>query len=190
MNERATQLVKAFLAGFVSTLVFHQGLLTLLYLAGAVPRAPYDLATVPPLGIPAVISLAFWGGVWGAAIWPLLTNVSGASYWVRALVLGAVGPRAVALFIVFPLKGLPMAGGWAPQVIAGALMLNGAWGLGLALLMRLMRRSRHAPGRGRGRNGGRRPELRHVQSARFNTTQHHASYPLNGEAERAPQGSS
>jgi hypothetical protein len=30
-----------------------------------VPRAPYDLKAVQPLAIPAVISLAFWGGAWG-----------------------------------------------------------------------------------------------------------------------------
>ena len=134
--------VKAFIAGFVSTLVFHQGVLTVFYLAGAFPRAPYDLTAVPPLGIPAVISLAFWGGVWGAAIWPLLKNAAGAAYWLRALVIGAIGPSAVALFIVFPLKGMPMAGGWDPKLIIGALILNGAWGVGMALLMRLMRRAR------------------------------------------------
>ena len=133
--------VKAFIAGFVSTLVFHQGVLTLFYLAGAFPRAPYDLGAVPPLGIPAVISLAFWGGVWGAAIWPLLKNAAGAAYWLRALVVGAIGPSAVALFLVFPLKGMPMAGGWDPKLIVGALILNGAWGVGMALLMRLMHRA-------------------------------------------------
>lgn len=134
--------VKAFIAGFVSTLVFHQGVLTLFYLAGAFARAPYDLGAVPPLGIPAVISLAFWGGVWGAAIWSLLKDAAGAAYWVRALVMGAIGPSAVALFIVFPLKGMPIAGGWDPKLIVGALILNGAWGLGMALFMRLMRRAR------------------------------------------------
>jgi hypothetical protein len=147
MNQLAVQLVKAFIAGFVSTLVFHQGVLALLYLAGAVPRTPYDLGAVPPLGIPAAISLAFWGGVWGAAIWPLLKNVAGAAYWVRALVIGAIGPSAVALFIVYPLKGMPMAGGWNPKVIIAALILNGAWGVGVALLMRLLH---HAPSRSRG----------------------------------------
>lgn len=130
------QYVKAFIAGFVSTLVFHQGVLSLFYLAGAFPRPPYDLHAVPPLGMPAVISLAFWGGVWGAAIWPFLQNATGATYWIRAVVLGAIGPSAVALFIVFPLKGMPMAGGWDPKLIVGALILNGAWGLGVALLMR------------------------------------------------------
>src|SRR5438128_12211959 len=64
--------VGAFIAGFLSTLVFHQGVLTLFWLSGALPRAPYDMAPAPPLGVPAVISLALWGGVWGVAIWPLL----------------------------------------------------------------------------------------------------------------------
>jgi hypothetical protein len=140
MNERIVQYVKAFIAGFISTLVFHQGMLALFYLAGAGPRAPYDLARVPPLGIPAVISLAFWGGVWGAAIWPFLKNVAGAAYWIRALVIGAIGPSIVALFLVFPLKGMPMAGGWDPKIILGALILNGAWGVGVALLLRLLAR--------------------------------------------------
>ena len=147
MNQRVMDYVKAFIAGFVSTLVFHQGVLALLHLAGVVSRAPYDLGAVPPLGIPAVISLAFWGGVWGAAIWPLLKNVAGPAYWLRALVIGAVGPSAVALFMVMPLKGMPMAGGWDPKLIVGALILNGAWGLGMALLLRLMRQSlRRSPG--------------------------------------------
>ena len=141
MNQRVMDYVKAFIAGFVSTLAFHQGVLALLHLAGVVSRAPYDLGRVPPLGIPAVISLAFWGGVWGAAIWPLLKNVAGPAYWLRALVIGAIGPSAVALFIVFPLKGMPMAGGWDPKLIVAALILNGAWGLGVALLMRLLQRA-------------------------------------------------
>ena len=139
--QRAMDFVKAFIAGFLSTLVFHQGLLALFYLAGAFPRVPYDLAAVPPLGIPAVISLAFWGGVWGAAIWPLLKNATAAVYWLRALVIGAIGPSAVALFIVFPLKGMLIAAGGDPKLIVGALILNAAWGLGMALLMRLMRRA-------------------------------------------------
>jgi hypothetical protein len=121
--------------------VFHQGLLTIFYLAGASPRAPYDLTAVPPLRIPAVVSLAFWGGVWGAAIWPLLKHAAGAAYWGRAVVIGAIGPSAVALLIVIPLKGMAIAGGWDPKLIVGALILNGAWGLGLALFVRFMHRA-------------------------------------------------
>jgi hypothetical protein len=146
MNQRVVPFVQAFIAGFVSTLVFHQGVLALLYLASAVPHAPYDVHTVPPLGLPAVISLAFWGGVWGVAIWSLVKHVGGAAYWVWAVVIGAIGPSVVALFIVYPLKGMAVAGGWDPKLLGTALLLNGAWGLGLALLMRLLH---HAPSRGK-----------------------------------------
>ena len=71
--------------------------------------------------------------------------MGGAAHWVWAVVIGAIGPSAVALFIVYPLKGMPVAGAWDPKLLGTALLLNGAWGLGLALLMRLLR---HAPRRG------------------------------------------
>ena len=132
-------IVKWFIAGFVATLVFHQGLFGLLYLTGISPRAPFNLAATEPLGIPQVVSLAFWGGVWAIALAPLLKRFAGASWWSAWIVAGAIGPSAVALFIVFPLKGMPMAGGWDPKLIIGALLLNGAWGLGCAVALRLMK---------------------------------------------------
>jgi len=130
--------LKAFIAGFLSTLAFHQGLLGAFYLAGLFPRAPYAMDPTGPLGIPSVFSLAFWGGVWGIALWFFLRRSVGSGYWLRALVLGALGPTLVALFIVFPLKGMAVAGGWNPTLIIGALLLNGVWGLGVAILMRGM----------------------------------------------------
>lgn len=127
----------AFVAGFLSTLVFHQGVLALLHLAGASPRAPYAMAPTPPLGVPQVLSLAFWGGVWGIALWLAIRPLEGSwLYWVTALLLGALGPSIVALFVVLPLKGQPVAGGWNPALMVGALLLNGAWGLGTALFVR------------------------------------------------------
>ncbi len=131
--------VKAFIAGFLSTLIFHQGVLGLFYLLGMVPRAPFAMAPVPPFGIPSVISLAFWGGLWGLLLWRLIANARRSAYWWRALLIGAIGPSAVALLLVFPLKGMPIAGGGDVKLIVGALILNGAWGLGVALLMRMLR---------------------------------------------------
>lgn len=129
--------LKAFIAGFVSTLSFHQGLLWLLYAGGVSPRAPWNLAPVPPLGVPAVISLAFWGGIWGIVLWALIRASRGGAYWTRAIVIGALGPSLVAWFVVMPLKGIGFAGGWDPKIIVGALLLNAAWGVGVALLMLL-----------------------------------------------------
>ena len=134
------EFIKAFVAGFVSTLVFHQGALALLYAAGFSPKPPFAMASTQPFRVPAVISLAFWGGLWGIALWLAIGGMPDLRYWTLALVLGALGPSIVALFVVFPLKGMPVAGGWDPKIIVGALILNGAWGLGVALLMRLMLR--------------------------------------------------
>lgn len=132
---------KAVIAGFLATLIFHQGLFTLFHLAGMVPMPAYNLHPVPPLGVPAVISLAFFGGLWGLPIWALVKSRSGAAYWGGAALLGAVGPTAVAMLLVFPLKGLEVTG----KTWAGGLMLNAAWGLGFALIMQLWQARQQNP---------------------------------------------
>ncbi|MCW8807656.1 MAG: hypothetical protein OQK79_06030 [Rhodanobacter sp.] len=129
----------AFVAGFVSTLAFHQGLLQLLHMIGAFAHPAWNMAPVPPLGVPAVLSLAFWGGLWGIALWALIRNQHGGKRWLWGAIWGALLPSIVALFVVFPLKGLPMAGGFDPKLILGALLLNGVWGLGVVGLMKLYR---------------------------------------------------
>ena len=128
------QWLKAWGAGFIATLVFHQGVFALFWLAGMVPAAPFDMTAVAPLGVPKVLSLAFWGGVWGLPVWALIRSARGPAYWLRALVIGAIGPTAVAMLVVFPLKGIEVN---ATKVVGG-LILNGAWGIGVALCMRVM----------------------------------------------------
>ena len=129
-------ILRAFVAGFAATLLFHQVVFAAFYLAGMAPAAPFNMTPTPPLGVPAVISLAFWGGVWGIPIWLLIRSSSGASYWAKAAAFGALGPSLVALALVFPLKGGAFMAGWDPKIIVGALILNAAWGIGLALFMR------------------------------------------------------
>ena len=125
---------KAFAAGFIATLVFHQGLFAIFHAAGLVPVPAWNFTPTPPLGVPAVLSLAFWGGVWGIPVAWWIRNDAGSRYWMKALAIGAIGPTTVAMLLVFPLMGLPVDG----KTVTGGLLLNGAWGLGVALLMRLM----------------------------------------------------
>lgn len=132
------QHLKAFGAGYIATLLFHQGVLALLHATNPEVPAPFNMTPTEPLGVPAVVSLAFWGGLWGNVLWLLIRNTTGAGFWARAILIGALGPSAVALFIVMPLKGLGVAMGWNPQIIMGALILNAAWGLGVGLLMTLL----------------------------------------------------
>ena len=119
----------SFLAGFLATLAFHQPLLWLFH------RTPYNMKAVPPFCVPSVISLAFWGGVWGVIMIPLIARARGAAWWVAAIAFGAVFPTLVAFFIVAPLKGAHIAAN--PRMFAVGLALNGAWGLGTALFYRI-----------------------------------------------------
>lgn len=127
------QWIAAFTAGFLATLVFHQGVFFLFHSAGLVAAMPWNMAAVPPLGVPAVISLSFWGGVWGLPLWLIMRGQPALSYWLRGVLFGAVGPTAVAMLLVFPLKGLDVNA----KVVVGGLIVNAAWGLGAAVLMKL-----------------------------------------------------
>lgn len=132
----------AFVAGLIAVLIFHQGVLGLLYAINFTPRAPYSTEPTQPFGIPQIWSLAFWGGLWGlflAAIAPRLPRDQ--RYWIAALVFGAIAPTLVAFFVVAPLKGQPIAAGGNPAAIATALLINGAWGLGTVWLWKLLSRS-------------------------------------------------
>ena len=124
-----------FIAGFLATLIFHQGVLWLLHTSGMVPFAPFNMTPVPPLGVPQVISLAFWGGLWGILLVWLLGQLNSTGFWLGMIILGAIAPTAVALLVVFPLKGMPLS--WNPPMIMGGLLLNGAWGLGTGLFYQL-----------------------------------------------------
>jgi hypothetical protein len=132
--------VRAFVAGFLSTLVFHQSVIFLLYKLGVFPRPPWNMTAVPPFDVPAVLSLAFWGGVWGIPIWYLMRHATGAAYWVRAIVFGAIGPTVVAILVVSRIKMGDFSAASNAQFWIGGLIVNGVWGLGLALLMRGLRR--------------------------------------------------
>ncbi len=138
-------LLLAFLAGFLATLVCHQGLFTLFWLGGLVEAAPYSMAPTAPFGVPKVLSLAFWGGLWGLPAWLVIRHAQGWMYWTAGLLFGGFGPSLVALAIVFPLKGMPFMGGWDPKLMLFVFLLNGAWGLGVAACMRLFRRHPVAP---------------------------------------------
>jgi hypothetical protein len=142
------RLVLGFVAGFVSTLIFHQIALALLWTLGIAPFGPYSMAATSPFGVPAVISLAFWGGVWGI----LYALVDGrfprnGGYWVAAFLFGAILPTLVALFVVVPLKGGPVAAGWNPFVWVTAFLINGSWGVGTGVFLRwgtgMVRTRRH-----------------------------------------------
>jgi len=135
-----SRLLLGFVAAFLATLIFHQIGLELCHLIGLTPNTPYNFAGVPPLGVPAVISLAFWGGVWGFVFVlaePWFERLPG-GYWAGAIVFGAIFPTVFSWMVVAPLKGLPLGYGFRfPGLLVGPIV-NGLWGLGTGLFLGLM----------------------------------------------------
>lgn len=126
-----------FIAGTLAVPLCHQVVLLLLNAVGWVSRQPYAMAPTKPFGVPQVISLSFWGGVWGIILGLVLARAkSSSAFWLVALVFGAIAPTLVAGLVVAPLKGQAV-GGDAKMLITG-LLVNAAWGLGTAAIYRLI----------------------------------------------------
>ncbi|HEY5899667.1 MAG TPA: hypothetical protein VIV54_19030 [Burkholderiales bacterium] len=132
-TELPRWLVIGFVSGAVAVLVFHQGALALLHALDLSPRGPYSFAPTRPFGIPALWSLAFWGGVWGIVLALALQRLHDAGLLIAATVFGALLPTLVAWFVVAPLKGQPIAAGFVPMAMLVGPIVNAAWGFGTGL---------------------------------------------------------
>lgn len=133
-------LLVGFVAGALSVLVFHQGTAAFLHLIDLTARAPYSFAPTRPLGVPLLLSLAFWGAVWGVLLAAALHKLRGTRLLVAAALYGAIVPTLVAWFVVAPMKGQPMAAGWVPAAMLVGPLVNAAWGFGTGLALRFFGR--------------------------------------------------
>ena len=131
-------LLVGFAAGFLSALIFHQLMLTVLWSIGLAPSGPFSMKATQPFGVPAVLSLAFWGGMWGILLSLIQGRFPKDGYWISTFLFGAVLPSLVALLVVLPLKGRPMGGGWPPSLLLTAFLINGAWGIGTGLILKVL----------------------------------------------------
>lgn len=135
--NRAVNVLKAFLAGAIAVPIFHQGMLAILNASGIVERAPFSMQPTEPFAVPQIISISFWGGVWGILMYLVVRNVASVPrWWIFALLFGTLATTLVAGFVVAPLKGQPIAGGGDPRFAMIGLLVNGAWALGTAILLR------------------------------------------------------
>jgi len=137
VSTSATRLALGFVAGFLATITFQQIGIWVLHAIGLTGAIPWTTTPVPPFGVPSVISLSFWGGVWGiifVLIERWLARFPG-GYWVGATVFGAIVPTLVLMFVVFPLKGRPLGGGFAANLIVTFLIVHALWGLGTAVFL-------------------------------------------------------
>jgi hypothetical protein len=125
-----------FVAGALSALTFHQGVVSALHMFGLARQAPFQTLLIPPFGVPAIVSLCFWSGLYGAAFGALMPRFR-VPLWLAGVGLGAIAVL-VGWFIIAPLKGLPIAAGFDEWPMARSLLINLCWGLGVGLLLPLL----------------------------------------------------
>jgi len=128
-------LILGFVAGALATVIFHQSAWYLLNQAGVIPpdRPAWPLDPIPPWGVPALASKAFWGGLWGGFLALILARIGGGAYWIAWIIVGAIAPSLVAMYVVPVIKGLPVADFWPRAGVAATV--NGAWGLGTGFFL-------------------------------------------------------
>ena len=127
--------LRAFIAGFIATLTFHQAAVWLIAQSIALPFKTWNMAP-NAYGVPSVLALACWAGVWGIA----LCAVVGAKRWAPALLWGAVlGGVLTSLWgwtVIAAMHARPMFAGGDLKLVAFALVVNAVWGAATVLLFK------------------------------------------------------
>jgi hypothetical protein len=132
----SSRLVLGFIAGFLSHLVFQGAFGSILYAVQVLPALPFSLEPVPPLGVPKTLSLGFWAGLWGLVyvlLEPRLTARLG--WWLGGLIFG-IAPLLVLWFVVQPIKGAGIGGGFHLASVPIAIGFHLVFGLGVAVFFR------------------------------------------------------
>ena len=137
--------VYLFVAGALSVLLFQMGALAILNAIGQTQGLPFPYTPTKPLGIPQIWSFCFWGGVW-ALVFGCVEKYfpRGPLYYLCAFLFGIVGPVMVLWFVVFPLRGQPVAAGLDPGRMLTQIIIHGCYGLGVGVLLQACRRGDHA----------------------------------------------
>jgi hypothetical protein len=131
-------LLLGFAAGFFAVLVFHQGSSLIAYGLGITPNLPYQMRSTQPLGIPQVLSLAFWGGVW-AVVFAWIVGVvpqaprRGLGVVIAGFLFGAFIISTFNWFVLAPLRGQPLGNGFVLANMVRGQIFNGIYGIGVGV---------------------------------------------------------
>jgi hypothetical protein len=133
------RLALGFIAAFIAVLIFHQGMIAILHAMDLLKNGPYAMQPIGPFAVPRVVSLAFWGGVWGI-VYVLAEPYfpRGAKYFLAAFLFGAIAPTLFGWFVLAPMRGAPVANGWQIAAMWRGPLINGAWGLGTGIVLWLL----------------------------------------------------
>ena len=128
-----------FMAAAISVLTFPQGMWAALHsmaLPGLTMPTPYPTDPIPPWGIPRIVNLCFWGGLYGIVFGLVLPRFT-APLWLCGLGLGIIAALVGILFVP-AIKGLPIGSGWILLNWVRSFLINGSWGIGVGLILPLL----------------------------------------------------
>jgi hypothetical protein len=126
-----------FVAAAVSVLIFHQAMWAALHelaLPGMAMPPPYPMDPIAPWGVPRIVNLCFWGGLYGI-VFGLLQPRFTRPLWFCGLCMGIIA-ALVGLLLVPAIKGSAVGAGW-PLNWVRSFLINGFWGLGVGLILPL-----------------------------------------------------
>ena len=137
------RIVIGFGAGFIAVLTFHQLAILMFKLSGVLPQAvPWAVDAYGPFRVPRILNLAFWGGIWGL-VFALLADrfpKEGIALVIAGFVFGLLGPALFGWFVMAPIRGQAVAAGWVPAALARGIVINGMFGVGVAVFHRMIGR--------------------------------------------------
>jgi hypothetical protein len=136
MHAASTRIFLGGVAGAIAMLMFHQVTLQVFFWCGLTPQAAFRIAHVPPFNIPMVVSITFWGAVYGGVFGWFVPRMPG-SLAIRGLLAG-VFATLMGWFVVRPIAGYDIAFGWAYWPMLRSAAANLMWGVGVALILPLL----------------------------------------------------
>jgi hypothetical protein len=146
------RVVLGFIAAAISVLIVHEGIIQLLHMAGYIPRKGWTMTpAVAPFGVPYLVNLVFWGGLWGVLFALVYNWIPGGMAWLKGLIFGLF-IVVVSNWILLPLiKGnvfgvanQVLFGGYNPTRMLIVAAIVGGFGLGLGIIYGLIARDRTA----------------------------------------------
>jgi hypothetical protein len=132
MMRTPTRIFLGCVAGSVSVLMFHQTTLQFFWLGWA-PMAAFRIAQVPPFSAPLVVSITFWGAVYGGVFALVVPHARG-PLWLKGMIAGVMA-TGMAWFVFLPLMGRHAAFGWHVWPMLRTFVAYQMWGLGLSVLL-------------------------------------------------------
>ncbi|HEX3702881.1 MAG TPA: hypothetical protein VHU82_06105, partial [Vicinamibacterales bacterium] len=122
----------------IIALVVQQPLVWILHGIGLTARHAFSTQPTAPMGVEAVWSRVFWGGVFGIALAWFGTRYELGAHWLTATVVFIISVRTGLDWFVLPMFWGHAWAGLTADALVTPLILNAVWAFATAALLAVM----------------------------------------------------